>query len=479
MTPEFLTALTPSTGKSAPVAPADGATTEQGDENGATFESLLAALTAIGTEIGREGNGPAREVKLEMPAEGATALEGEIAGHAIPDWLRAALDAVERPARPVAGSDTPDSSPTSEAAEPTTERATPSVQATAQSSANAIVPTEETPDIDTPEADPEIKTQAPPSNSAPPANVAPLAAGVATGEQARDRPAAQVGIVGTPGSTRSEPRRHAADATSSRVPQADARQGDAVPVPPRAFVEPGSAAPAIPTDGQRVPDETPAGAEPKPGSSKPELPMPAANTTGTPANPMPSPAPDTASTTETVIADTIPEPDAVTAGREETRAEPRPGTPELRAVPLPELRGGIVQRLQELAAKAEADGVTLRNGPGELSTELELAPAELGKLKLTLATTERGLSLVVHVERPESVEAVRRQLEGLHRTLLSEGLALDGFDISGGRDRREAALPRDRTPAGEAADSSDALPDTPHPAIAAPAVPRGRLDIRI
>ncbi|WP_299650613.1 flagellar hook-length control protein FliK [uncultured Jannaschia sp.] len=479
MTPEFLTALNASAFPSDAGGPRAETGAEDGHEAGATFEALLAALTGADAEA---AVGPAEKpVGIESETPTTVEVEGEIAGHPIPDWLRAALDAVEQPsqdqrqtansdAAPPAASelvqvDEPGSAPTASIGEtpdtnPGRDRSERDIRAELQGSAasasNPVQTGRATASAPEPDAGQVVAAQS--------AIVRPGGSGLS-----RDETSREAGI----GAATSDIRRTAAD--SDGAPAASPLPGEPSGRPVPASM-PGQI--NLRSEGSAASDLAGAGTEPSgPGSPAPNA-SPAAATAPMPA--APNLAPDMTPTLEpTANVDAMPELDAAMSARDEARAESRAGTTELRPVPLPELKGGIVQRLQELAAKAEADGVSLRNGSGDLSTELELAPAELGKLKLTLATTERGLHLVVHVDRPESVEAVRRQLEGLHRALLSEGLALDGFDISGGQDRREASLARDHAANGETGEAADALPDATEPAIARPAVPRGRLDIRI
>ena len=481
MTPEFLTALTPSAGKTSAAAPTGEPATEGSPEGGETFGSLLATLDL--SEAATEMPEPDMDSDADTTADALVEVEDDIAGQPIPDWLRAALDAVENPTRSAPKIDTPDAVPAGK----TADRAKGGPGVHFESAGRTATPAE-------PEAAP---VELPPDPAAPAIVAVPAAR--ATGlDRAQDVAAAQSVVAGLAGVSSSVPLRPSAGAASSvglqrtsaradaavssfGLRQATAR-ADVAPVS-RAFVERGQGAPSAQADGipglesLPIPEET--GSSPIPSKVEPQVSSAAAPAGSTVAATQAF-VPDPASAGETAASvDAMPDLDAIGPGREDGRGELRAGAAEVRAFALPELKGGIVQRLQELVAKAEADGVTLRNGSGDLSTELELAPADLGKLKLTLATTERGLHLTVFVERPDSVEAVRRQLEGLHRALLSEGLALDGFDISGGQDRGEAGFAGARAFDGDPAETSDSRPADPEPSVLAPPAPRGRLDIRI
>lgn len=149
---------------------------------------------------------------------------------------------------------------------------------------------------------------------------------------------------------------------------------------------------------------------------------------------------------------------------------------------LPQLRDGVSQEVRALVDSARAEVSTRRQRDGSLTTELELAPAELGRLRLVLHTGERGLHLSVIVDRPESLEAVRRQLDGFHRSLLADGVTLDGLDVGTGTGGGERGPPRDAHPEarpvpGAANRARTDVAPTPPPAPRASA--RGRLDIRL
>ncbi|MCK0168881.1 flagellar hook-length control protein FliK [Jannaschia sp. S6380] len=173
--------------------------------------------------------------------------------------------------------------------------------------------------------------------------------------------------------------------------------------------------------------------------------------------------------------DAIPRDWSVGAVSGATRMDSQDGA---RPVLLAELRQDVPQRIGQLLRGVNGDGVELRAGDGDLSTELELAPAELGRLRLTLNTTERGLHLAVLIERPESVEAVRRHLEGLHRSLLADGVTLGSIDIGTGQ--RRGGEDRPARAEHHQADAADIV-EPEHPDIAArrpTPVPGGRLDLR-
>lgn len=146
-------------------------------------------------------------------------------------------------------------------------------------------------------------------------------------------------------------------------------------------------------------------------------------------------------------------------------------------VSLAQLQATVTQRLTSLMAPlpdaVRTDQVATR------TAEVELAPAELGKLKLTLQTTERGLHLVVAVERPEMVETVRRHLETLHRALLSEGVTLDGVDIGAGSQGGDKGAAQAEDAHLSAAESGSPEAEAAGPAPSPRPGPAGHLDLSL
>jgi hypothetical protein len=142
------------------------------------------------------------------------------------------------------------------------------------------------------------------------------------------------------------------------------------------------------------------------------------------------------------------------------------GDPQVQGVvATPELRGSPSDRttppLSPLPAQAIAERVrslsdrlgdiqvaSIEAGDGKLRTELELAPKELGRLKMVLQATERGLHLQIVAERPETLDLVRRQIDHLQRALGAEGVTLSGLDLQdhGGDGPRPRADGRGGTP---------------------------------
>lgn len=107
---------------------------------------------------------------------------------------------------------------------------------------------------------------------------------------------------------------------------------------------------------------------------------------------------------------------------------------------------------------------------------LQLAPAELGRVRIMLSATESGLQIVVTGERAETMELLRRNSGALMREL--SDLGFDGLDLRFGEDRGAAHDERDE----ERLHSADASPASA-PGMELPAAPHNRssnarLDLR-
>ena len=139
---------------------------------------------------------------------------------------------------------------------------------------------------------------------------------------------------------------------------------------------------------------------------------------------------------------------------------------------LPEVARGVIRQLDNTAT------LNLAERPVELS----LDPAELGRVRLTLAVSDAGVSVSIVAERPETLDLMRRNAEALaaeYRSLgyaevnLSFGAAADGpgsDSAPGHQNAPEEAL------AGSG--SAAALPDDAA-LLKLRLSDSGRLDIRI
>ncbi|GIT92791.1 hypothetical protein JANAI62_32490 [Jannaschia pagri] len=144
-------------------------------------------------------------------------------------------------------------------------------------------------------------------------------------------------------------------------------------------------------------------------------------------------------------------------------AQPLPPIMTLDGTNLAQALRHQVQTLVDLQQAAGADVRRLQATEGDHQTQIELAPAELGRLKLILRSTDVGLSLIVTAERPETLDLVRRHIDGLQRSLQADGVVLDSVDIgtSGGNARahgQQSHSDGDAPPTSEAATDSSPMP---------------------
>lgn len=73
-----------------------------------------------------------------------------------------------------------------------------------------------------------------------------------------------------------------------------------------------------------------------------------------------------------------------------------------------------------------ADSVTRG---GERAVELTLSPEELGRVRLTLTTTDQGVTVSVQTERPETLDLIRRNIDHLARDFRDLGYSSIGFSF--------------------------------------------------
>ncbi len=89
----------------------------------------------------------------------------------------------------------------------------------------------------------------------------------------------------------------------------------------------------------------------------------------------------------------------------------------------------ITQQVAHAAARV-ADG----------PVELTLAPEELGRVRLTLHTSEAGITVAIHAERAETLDLMRRNIDLLARDFRDQGYASIAFDF-GNDSRRQNDQP--------------------------------------
>lgn len=129
----------------------------------------------------------------------------------------------------------------------------------------------------------------------------------------------------------------------------------------------------------------------------------------------------------------------------------------------------ITQQVAHAAARV-ADG----------PVELTLAPEELGRVRLTLHTSEAGITVAIHAERPETLDLMRRNIDLLARDFRDQGYASIAFDF-GNDSRRQNDQPM-TTPAAARQDTTEPASGeslTPDLRVSGARQPQGGLDLRM
>lgn len=130
-----------------------------------------------------------------------------------------------------------------------------------------------------------------------------------------------------------------------------------------------------------------------------------------------------------------------------------------------------------LTALAQRLGEALRQ-PDQRVIQIQLAPAELGRLRIILSPTETGIHLVIQSERPETQDLLRRNLGELARDLADLGFQDLSFDFSDQQERADLFQSSPRANASHNSFKVDLLDPLTAPAESA-ATCVGGLDLRV
>ena len=122
--------------------------------------------------------------------------------------------------------------------------------------------------------------------------------------------------------------------------------------------------------------------------------------------------------------------------------------------------------LATLLARADTPAMIARQLAGAIPpgfdrpVELSLNPEELGRVRMTIASGEAGVSVSIIAERPETLDLMRRHIDQLHREFQSLGYDKTAFSFSGGQHQ-----PDERTtePPRSPSDLTTASPDPASP----------------
>lgn len=87
------------------------------------------------------------------------------------------------------------------------------------------------------------------------------------------------------------------------------------------------------------------------------------------------------------------------------------------------------QHLHATVAKQIADAA---QNSSDRQIELTLSPAELGKVRMSLSSTDAGVSVLIHADRPETLDLMRRNIGDLESEFADMGYGDVDFAFSGG-----------------------------------------------
>ncbi len=132
---------------------------------------------------------------------------------------------------------------------------------------------------------------------------------------------------------------------------------------------------------------------------------------------------------------------------------------------------------RHLAAQIVVAVTAIQHG----TTEIALAPEELGRVRMQLTTTDQTLTVAIMVERPETADLMRRHIDTLVQELRDQGYRQVNIDI-GGQSGQGAAQQKDAPPGnpGTRSRQSDPTTETVVPPAVRPALPgSSTLDLRL
>ena len=119
------------------------------------------------------------------------------------------------------------------------------------------------------------------------------------------------------------------------------------------------------------------------------------------------------------------------------------------------------------------------HGSANRQVELILNPDELGKVQLTLSTRPDAVSMIIVADRPDTLDLMRRNIDGLAQELRNMGYANVSFDF--GQSPRQGHPSAQSGVQAQGTDwrSAEALAPVHPPALAPQAVQGSGLDLRL
>jgi flagellar hook-length control protein FliK len=126
------------------------------------------------------------------------------------------------------------------------------------------------------------------------------------------------------------------------------------------------------------------------------------------------------------------------------------------------------------ATRAELTAAQIRVGIGRLvrsghnQLQLELHPAELGRIDLRLTSDTAGLQIVMTADQPSTAALLDQQLAHLRQSLADAGINLAGLSVGAGGANGHPSMPMERGLAGSTGGSTPDTPAAPEPPSARP-----------
>jgi flagellar hook-length control protein FliK len=134
------------------------------------------------------------------------------------------------------------------------------------------------------------------------------------------------------------------------------------------------------------------------------------------------------------------------------------------------------QHLHATLAKQIAEAA--QNG-SDRQIELTLSPAELGKVRMSLSTTDAGVSVLIHADRPETLDLMRRNIGDLESEFADMGYGDVDFAFSGGDDAQDQRGDHPQSQGTPSHADGTAVGTTSNVSGGPPLSPETSMDIRI
>ncbi|MDD8022009.1 MAG: flagellar hook-length control protein FliK [Paracoccaceae bacterium] len=146
---------------------------------------------------------------------------------------------------------------------------------------------------------------------------------------------------------------------------------------------------------------------------------------------------------------------------------------------LPAMRGGAGPLGVSAHAITQQVAHAAAQSPGA-PVELTLAPEELGRVRLTLHSTDAGITVSIHAERPETLDMMRRNIDLLARDFRDQGYQMIAFNFGTESQRQDnPPMAEPDTAPARGSDPVDVVPAAVERPISSLGPSLGGLDLRM